>query len=161
MAGPPVDIKAGAGGVRIEGLAKLRRSLREIDKTLDVQLRNELKEAAGPIRAEAARRAPRGTGPIPASRKPKKRLADSLTISARAGGVAIRSNLPYAAVVHGRAVGGTVRPGRRPFDTRNRADWRAVAPRPFITEAIKGREKQVLAAAGDAIEKAAARAGWR
>lgn len=161
MATDGVRVKAGAGGVRVEGMAGLRRSLREIDKNLDVQLRKELKEVAEPIRAEAARRAPRGTRPIPGSRRPKKRLADSLTVSVRGQSIAIRSALPYAKVVHGYSVGSTLRAARRPFDTRNRDDWRNVEPRPFIAEAVEGHEQQIADAVGDAIETTAARAGWR
>ena len=145
-------------GVSIEGLAPFRRGLRQMDRSLDVNLRQELKAAAEPIRQDAQRRAPQGSRPIPASRSPRKRLADSLTVQVRGNTVAIRSGLPYAKVVHGLPGG---RPARRPFDARNRSDWRYVQPRPFITEAVEANANRLLDGMEDAVDQAARAAGWR
>lgn len=46
-----------AGAVRIRGLAELQRDFRKISKDLTKELRNELKEAAEPVRAAAESKA--------------------------------------------------------------------------------------------------------
>lgn len=45
--------------IRIEGLQDIQRSLRELDRTLDRRLREELVEVAQPVRADAERLAVR------------------------------------------------------------------------------------------------------
>lgn len=76
--------------VVVHGLKETRRDLKAIDRTLPRELNNVIRAAAEPVRAEAARRAPRRSG----------RLASSIRLSASGNRVSLVSRLPYANPIH-------------------------------------------------------------
>lgn len=140
-------------GARIDGLRELRRDLRKIDKGIDRELRQELTSAAEPLRDAAAARAPRGTRPIPKSRRPRRRLADSLRVSLRGDTVAIRSPVPHARIVHDG--------GRRPVGGDRGGRWIRVPARPFIADAAEGQAGRLLERLGDRVDAFARRNGFK
>jgi len=93
--------------VKVDGLAKLRRDLKAIDKDLGKSLTDHLREIAKEVRDEARSRAPRKTGA----------LASSIKHSVRARGASVYSNSPYANV---QEWGGTIRPRGTPIEIRGR-----------------------------------------
>jgi HK97 gp10 family phage protein len=129
-------------GVRIEGLRELRRDLKVIDRRLPAELNRRLKVAAEPVRAEAARRAPKRSGA----------LAGSLKVRTAGSRLFIGSRLPYARVVHWG--------GRHPI-FGNRQRWVAVPPRPFIDQAARANERKIENDVFDAIEDLMTKAGFR
>lgn len=77
--------------IAVEGLADLRRDLRRMDKQLLVGFRETLKDAAQIVAREAVSRAPRRTGRLVASIKPRVRGdVASVVVTARA-----RDGYPY------------------------------------------------------------------
>lgn len=93
--------------LRVEGLAKLRRDLRAIDKDLGKSLTDHLRDLAKEVRDEARSRAPVKTGA----------LQRSIKHSVRARGASIYSNTPYAGV---QEWGGTIRPKGTPIEIQGR-----------------------------------------
>jgi HK97 gp10 family phage protein len=118
--------------VRVDGLAKLRRDLKAIDKDLGKSLTDHLREIAKEVRDDARSRAPVKTGA----------LRGSIKHSVRARGASVYSNLDYAPV---HEWGGTIRPRGAPIEIRGRH---------FIAEAVDANSKRVedeLARSLDAI----------
>jgi phage gpG-like protein len=125
--------------VRVDGLAKFRRDLKELDKELPKALQKELKEAVAKVSVEAAATTRRKTGELARSYRPFTR-----------GNVAgVRSKLPYAGVIE---FGGTISPKGTPITIRKYEP---------ITRAVERRKDELVEDIGDAIESAAKRAGWR
>lgn len=104
--------------VRVDGLRELRRDLKQIDATLPRKLNAEIKRAAEPMRAEAARNAPRRTG----------RLAASLKVGTAGSKVRIYSKRDGASVIHWG--------GRHPL-FGNRQRFYAQKANPFIARAAE------------------------
>jgi phage gpG-like protein len=86
-------------GVRIEGLAELRRALRRIDKTLDRGLAVKLRSVGQLVQGAARREADKF--------RKSGRLSGSIRVSVRQRQASIYSNLPQAPV---HEYGGTIRP---------------------------------------------------
>jgi hypothetical protein len=82
--------------VEVDGLKQLRRDLKAIDRTLPAKLNRELKQAAGPMRDEAARLAGRSS----IHRPGYVHFADSLKVGTRGSRVVIYSNRTGAGVIH-------------------------------------------------------------
>lgn len=93
--------------VKVDGLAKLRRDLKAIDKDLGKAFTDHLRDIAREIRDDARSRAPRKTGA----------LQRSIKHSVRARGASVYSDLDYAAV---HEWGGTIRPRGAPIEIRGR-----------------------------------------
>lgn len=106
--------------VEVEGLRELRRDLKAIDAKLPRELNKQIKRTAEPMRAEAARNAPRRTG----------QLAASLKVGTSGSRVRIYSRKPGASVVHWG--------GRHPL-FGNRQRWYTQQPNPFIVRAAERR----------------------
>jgi hypothetical protein len=85
-----------AAHVEIRGLRTLRSDLRRIDRTLPSKLNRQLKQAAGPMRDEAARLAGRSK----INRPGYVHFADSLKVGTRGSRVVIYSNRSGAGVIH-------------------------------------------------------------
>lgn len=109
------------------------------------EMQDALKQGARLVAREAAANAPKGTKPIPKSRKPQQRLAAAYrgTTSGHKG--IVRNPLPYARIWEYRKTGTT-------------AQMRGVRP---VGRAIEANQEEVVDALGDAIEEAARRNGWR
>jgi hypothetical protein len=103
------------------------------------------KEAAGIVAAEAARNAPRGTRPIPLSRRPRVRLADSYRASTSGAKGIVRSALAHAPIVEYRRSG-------TPAQMRNTAP---------VGRALEAKEDAVVEALAEGFDRLAKRNGWR
>lgn len=124
--------------VNTTGLREFRRDLKRIGPELDKELRVELREAVNTVAAQAAATAPRKTGRLAASYRP--------FVNLRTGGV--RSRLPYAGVIE---YGGTIRPRGTDITIRRYAP---------ITRAVEQQTERIVEQFGDAVDRAAHRAGW-
>lgn len=124
--------------VRVEGLREFRRALKGVSREFDRELRAELKDVGEDVAAEARRTAPRRTG----------QYANSIRVYANARGVSIGSRLPQAGVLHW---GGSI----RPRGVEIRFPRRAV-----ITDAAERQTARIVDGVGDAVERAARKAGW-
>lgn len=122
--------------VRIEGLREFRRDLKRVSQEANKQLAGEIKTATENVAAEARGHAVHRTGGYAAS------------IRAYSGG-AVGSRLPQAGVLHW---GGTIRPRGVAITFRRR---------PVVTDALERQTDRIVDAMGDAIERAARRAGWK
>jgi hypothetical protein len=87
---------AAAPTVGVEGLADLRRVLRKMEGALDKDLRSHLLDAAEIVAKEARSRAATGTRPIPVTRRPRKRMKDTIRPFARGAVGGIRSTATNA-----------------------------------------------------------------
>lgn len=135
--------------VRIEGFKEFRRDLRKIAPEVSRELTRDIRRSVAPVLATARQLAPKGTRPIPSSRRPQVRLANSLRVSVTNRGVLIRSPLPQAGVLHW---GGSIAP--KGVTIR--------FPRTeFLTLALQRNANLIEKAAGDTIDRAIIRAGWR
>jgi hypothetical protein len=125
--------------VRVEGLREFRKALKRVSPELDKELRGELKTVAVAITAEARARSPKRTGAYAASIRPYMSGAK----------VSVGSRLPQAGVLHW---GGTIRPRGVPI----------VFPRrPVVADAAERQADKTLDRMGDAVERAARKAGWQ
>lgn len=132
--------------IRVDGLATVRAVLRETDKESLKALRQGLKDAGDIVAERARQRAPRRSGA----------LARSIRVSARGNTISIRSNLPYANVIHwGGSVGRGHRPGSAWSGSTN------IRPSLFISRALDESEDRVMASVEQAMDTALTRAGWR
>jgi hypothetical protein len=128
--------------VQVDGLRELRRDLKQIDRTLPRKLNAEIKRGAEPMRAEAARLAPKRTG----------RLAASLKVGTSGSRVRIYSRRSGASVVHWG--------GRHPlFGNRNR--WYTQQPNPFITRAVAHQAGRLERDIAHAVEALMRNAGFK
>ena len=125
--------------VKVEGLARLRRDLRALDRAAVTEVRDVLRDAAGIVAERAALLAPRQTGALAASYKP-------FTAGNRAG---VRSRLPYAGVVE---YGGTIRPRGTPIE------FRRALP---LTRAAQQQADTIVQRLDRGLGEAAARHGWK
>jgi phage gpG-like protein len=124
--------------LKVEGLAAFRRDLRKVDREVDKDLRQDIKDAAGRVLVEARGLAPMRTGA----------LARSLKVSVTAKGASVYSTLPYAPVLHW---GGTIAP--RGAQIR--------FPRTeFISGPAERAADRLAEEISESVERAALRAGW-
>lgn len=130
--------------VRIDGLADMRRLFRATDREALREVQAVQKDAAGIVAVEAARLAPRGTRPIPKSRRPHLRLYQSYRPYASGNKAGIRSRLPYAPIKEFRKTG-------------TPAQMRGVAP---VGRAMQAKEREVAHRLADGFDDAIRRAGW-
>lgn len=125
--------------VKIDGLSSLRKGLRALDPEIDKEMRGAFKRAADKVAVTAGALAPRRSG----------ELAHSIRPYATGNRVGIRSDLPYAGVVHW---GGTIRPRGVPIHFKRTE---------FITRAADDHAEElardVADAAQHAIDRMAAR----
>lgn len=124
--------------VQVEGLSKLRRDLRAIDKGLGKSLTDHIREIARKVRDDARSRAPKKT----------KRLSRSIKHSVRARGASVYSNSPYANV---HEWGGTIRPRGVPIRIKGRR---------FIYSAVQDNTKNVEEELGRSLDVIADRNGF-
>lgn len=123
----------------MEGLRELRRDLKKLSPEANKQLGRELRKPAQMIAVTARGQARRKSG----------RYARSIRVYASKGGFAVGSNLPQAGVLHW---GGTIRPRGVPI---------VFKPEPVVIDAASRHEKELLEAAGNAVETAARKAGFK
>ena len=124
--------------IRLEGFKEFRRDLKKLEPDVDKELRKDIRAAAAKVAAAAAVSAPRVTGEYAKSIRPY--------VTAR--GVSVGSRLPQAGVLHW---GGTIRP--RGVDIKFPA-------RPVISDALDKQTDRIVEDLGDAVDRAARRAGW-
>ncbi len=120
--------------VRIEGLAALRRDLRKMQPDALAEVRDALRSGAAVVAVRGRANAPRGTREIPASRRPRKRLADTIAPGTAGNSAFVRSRAVYGPKID-RQTG-------------------------FLTRALEDTADQVADTVGDAIDALAARNGW-
>lgn len=124
--------------VRTIGLGQLLRAFRSLGPAASRDIRSELRQAADPIRAGAAARAPHRTGD----------LAASLRIGVTARGISIYSRDPGAGVVY---YGGTISPRGVPIHFRRTE---------FIAREVDEHSDELVDNLGDAVVRAARSVGW-
>jgi hypothetical protein len=135
--------------VEIHGLRELRADLRRIDRQLPRDLNKRIKREAEPVRAEAARLAPRSSRPRPAS--DPVRLADSLKVGVRGSRVVIYSRRTGATTIH--------YGGRHPL-FGNRSRWFQQQPTLFIAKAAEARAGGIERAIAREVETLMRSAGF-
>jgi phage gpG-like protein len=123
--------------IRVEGLRDLRRDLKAIDKGLERELRDHLKEAAEAVLPTARALAPKRSGA----------LAASLKATATGQRASIRSRLPYANAQHW---GGTVGPKKTSYITGKH----------FVSRAVEMKQAVVVDKVGDGIDALARKHGF-
>jgi hypothetical protein len=149
--------------INITGLRELRSALRKIDKGLQVELREELKGAVNIVVRDVQGHVPHNTGRAAAS---VRSTASGDTIYLKAGGARVPywgwldfgGRLPDKSVSGANAMDGgslmhpvkRVRGGRR----AKLRDGRYIYP------AIRRQTPKLVDAAGDAVDKAARKAGF-
>jgi hypothetical protein len=131
-------VARGEYAVKVNGLAELRRDLRELEPTTAKEIQRVLKEGAQIVAEEASRLAPRRTGTLAGSYR-------AYTRGARAG---VRSPLPYAAV---HEYGGTIRPRGTPILIQRSEP---------VTRAVERQTDAIVASLAEGIEAATSRDGW-
>jgi phage gpG-like protein len=124
--------------INTTGVAAFRRDLRRMEPLLDRGLHEAIKDAADKVTVTAGAYAPRRSGDLAHSIKPYVRGATA----------SIRSELPYAGVVHW---GGTIQP-RGTAITFRRSE--------FITRAVRDHQDEIVEDIADAVDVAARVAGW-
>jgi phage gpG-like protein len=124
--------------IRTDGLRDLRRDFKRVDRDIDRGLVGDLRDEVAKVAAEASMLAPRRTGALAGSYRP--------FVTMRAAG--IRSRLPYAGV---HEYGGTISPRGADIVIRRSEP---------VTRAVARQEDAIVDGFGDAVEKAARRAGW-
>lgn len=138
--------------VAIPGLQRLRQDLRALNRGVLPELRKVEVEAAQVVAKEAARRAPKGTRPLPANRK--KRLSEAvqpLTRGVKVQVGATAKQAPHANVNHW---GGTIKPRGTDIEFP-KSDPR----RQFIIKAYKAKRPEFVAALAKAFSDLARRHG--
>jgi len=117
---PPGGPAAGySGGLTVRNLGSFRRSIRKLDRGLDVGLGRYIRESAREVRDEARSRTPvgRATRRAAGQRKPGT-LQKSIRHSVTQKRATLYSNEPDAPV---HEFGGTIRPRGVPIDIRETA----------------------------------------
>ena len=127
-----------ADAIRVEGLAQLRKDLRDMQPDARKEVTRALKEGATLVA--------KASGPF-AARKTGK-LAGSFRAGASGNTAFVRSRVPYAGV---QEFGGTIRPKGAPVKIR---------ANPAATRALERNEERIVDKVGDAIMAVAARHGW-
>jgi phage gpG-like protein len=125
--------------VRIEGLAELRRDLRQSSPEVRRDVTRALKEGAKVVAVTAA----------PLTARQSGKLAGGWRPGAAGNSAFVRNRVPYAGVLE---FGGRIAPKGTPFTIR---------AHPAGTRALQLRENQIVEAVGDAVEGAFARHGFR
>ena len=128
-----------ADAIRVEGLANLRKNLRNTDKDALKMVQGVVAGAAKIVAADASTLAPRRSG----------RLAGSIRGTTSGNKGLVRSRLPYAKV---HEYGGTISPRGTPI---------TIARSAFVTRAIERKESAVTRALEVGFEQVARRNGWR
>jgi hypothetical protein len=124
--------------VRVEGLREFRRDLKKLEPAAAKELQVDLRKAAARVAVAAASSAPRASGAYARSIRPY--------VTAR--GVSVGSRLPQAGVLH---FGWTNRPRGVPI---------TFPARPVISQALDRQTDRLVEDLGDAVDRAARRAGW-
>lgn len=132
-------------GLHAPGLRDLRHDLKALEPLINKELDRELRQAADKIAVTGGAMAPRRSGDLQHSIRP--------IVSSR--GVAVGSRLPYANVIHW---GGTTGPGHVPGRPWSGSVF--IRPSLFLSKAIEDHADQFAEDVGDAIERAAFKAGW-
>lgn len=123
--------------IRADGLAKLRRDLRAIDKDLGKALTDHLRDIARGVRDDARRNL------HDRSKNPQNRIEKTIKHSVRARGASIYSDHPGAPV---QEWGGTIRPRGVPIEIRGKRFMRdAVEENTKHVEDELGRSLDVIA----------------
>lgn len=126
--------------VRVEGLAQLRKDLRQIQPAARREITRGLKEGAVVVAATARPLARRGaTG----------RLAAGFRPGAAGNSAFVRNRVPYAGV---HEFGGVIRPRGVPI---------TIKAHPAATRALALKEDAIVEKVGDAFDAVARRHGWR
>ncbi len=124
-----------ADAVRIEGLSALRKDLRAMEKSDESrEVTQALKQGAGVVAVKASAFAPKGTRPIPATRKPRARLAATVRPSANGKTAFVRTRAVYA--------------------------FKAEKRTAFMARALESEQDRIVEKVGDALDAVAARHGW-
>ncbi len=97
-------------------------------------VREALKQGAGVVARRGAQTAPRGTRPIPASRRPRKRLADTIAPGTAGNAAFVRSRAVYGPKIE-RSTG-------------------------FLARALEDSQDEVVQKVGDALDALADRSGF-
>lgn len=100
--------------VKVEGLADLRRALRDLEKKAPRELNKALRLAMEPVELVASSRTPRDTG----------RLQQSNRVAVRGTRVVLRNTQPYANTIHW---------GRKTL----RGSPSVVEPRPWLYQTLQ------------------------
>lgn len=120
--------------VRIDGLAGLRKDLRAMAPDVLPEVREALREGAAIVAVRGAVNAPRGSRPIPASRRPRVRLAASLRPGTSGNAAVVRSRAAYGLKIE-RSTG-------------------------FLSRALAESEDRIVESIGDSIDRLAVKHGW-
>lgn len=131
--------------IRVDGLAEFRRECRKLGPDAARELRATLLAGAKMVATTAGVFAPRGTRPIPLTRRPRKRLANSYRAGARGASAVVRTSL-----IHGR-----IKEYRK---TGTAAEMRGTRP---VARAIDARADDVVRELETGFERVAARHGFR
>jgi len=127
-------------GVRFNPpISAFRRDLKKLSPEVNKQLGRELREVGKIVAADARARAPKRSGAY----------ARSIRVYATTKGVSVGSRLPQAGVLHW---GGTIRPKGVPI---------VFKPAPVIVDAANRNMDKIVDRAGEAVEDAARKAGWK
>ena len=124
--------------VRIEGLADLRKDLRQSSPDVRREVTKALKEGARVVAAAAVPFTARGTGKLAAGWRP----------GASGNNAFVRNRVPYAGV---QEFGGRISPKGTPF---------VIRPHPAGTRALEVKEDAIAEAVGDAVEGVFTRHGF-
>lgn len=130
--------------IRVEGLAALRRECRKLGPDAARELRDVTKYGAQIVATQAGVFAPKGTRPIPLSRRPRQRLALSYRASTRGSAGIVRTPLLHGRIKEYRKSG-------------TRAEMRGVKP---VGRAIDARVGDVTRALERGFEQVAERHGF-
>lgn len=120
--------------IRVEGLKDLRSDIRKMQPDLLAEMRGVLKDSAEIVKTRGAALAPRGRRPIPPSRKPHVRLADSLRAGTSGNAAIVRSRALYGPKIERQTE--------------------------FLSRALEATEDEVVDSIADGIDRLAVRHGW-
>lgn len=126
----------------IPRLKTFMRDLKKIDPALAKATNRRFRDAAGKVASDASRRAPKKSGRLARSIRPK--------VTAREG-AAVAASAPYAAV---HEYGGR----HRVF---GRGRWVTQRPQPYLRPAVAANKNEFFRAADDAVREAAREAGFK
>lgn len=127
-----------AEAVRVQGLAELRRDLRQMQPAALKEMRVVIRGAAVLVAAGARANAPRRTG----------NLAGSYRAGTAGNTAFVRSRLPQAAV---HEWGGRIYPRGAEITIRRSAP---------VSNALRATQEQIVEKLGDGIDAVATRHGW-
>lgn len=131
--------------MRVEGLAAFRRECRRVGPDAVREFRAVVLGGAKMVATTAGELAPHGTRPIPLTRRPRKRLADSYRAGARGSSGIVRTPLLHGRIKEYRKSG-------------TAAEMHGTRP---VARAIDAREDDIVSAFASGFEHVAARRGFR